>query len=272
MMGIKIRAPHERRARCRPLETHAINTIANLIDEHGVETMTLTLRIFTETHENNKSAMTADAIFAVHDICRSMRHWTALGMPFLEAWDAIDINVLRDRAKSSALIRIGYKVRSVLCALLIDRLRPQLEATPAPKPERLKREPKLPAWLTRVPGVEKNIALGLELLALRSAIKGNTAFGHAVRHRFDVDGQHACEVMKVARVYGTRPEIFTRLSWNALLHLASPALPAAAREALERRILAGHRIGAPEIRAARAPRKAGRPRRQSERPASRIAA
>lgn len=46
-------------------------------------------------------------------------------------------------------------------------------------------------------------------------------------------GQHACEVMKVARVYGARPEIYSRASWNALLHLASPG------------------IGAPEIRAAR---------------------
>jgi hypothetical protein len=57
--------------------------------------------------------------------------------------------------------------------------------------------------------------------------------------------------MKAARVYGTRPEIFTRLSWNALLHLASPAIPTAAREKLEARIQAGERIGGPQIRRAR---------------------
>lgn len=247
------------------METHAINTIANLIEGHGTEAMTLTLRVFTETHENNRSAMTADAIFAVHDICRSMRRWTASGLPFLEAWDAVDINVLRDRAKSSGLIRIGYKVRSVLCALLIDRLRPQLEPPPAPKPERPKREPKLPAYLARVPGVERNIALGLELVALRSTIRSNREFSWAVRRGFDVDGQQACELMKVARAYGTMPEVFARLSWNALLHLASPALPAAAREALEGRIVAGERIGAPEIRAARGALRTGGPRRQAER-------
>jgi hypothetical protein len=107
----------------------------------------------------------------------------------------------------------------------------------------------------RVPGVEKNIALGLELLALRSTMKSNYAFGRQVRRQFDVDGRHACEVMKVARAYGTRPEIFSRLSWNALLHPSSPALPAAAREALEARIVVGQRIGAPEIRAGRGPRR-----------------
>lgn len=47
---------------------------------------------------------------------------------------------------------------------------------------------------------------------------------------------------------GAKPEIFKRLSWDALLHLV---LSAAARDALERRIIAGERIGAPEVRAAR---------------------
>jgi hypothetical protein len=101
-------------------------------------------------------------------------------------------------------------------------------AKPAAKPE-----PKPPRSLARVPGVEKNIRLGLDLLALRATIKSNYAFGRAVRRQFDIDGQHCCEIMMVARVYGARPEIFTRLSWNALLDLASLALPAATRAALE---------------------------------------
>jgi hypothetical protein len=120
-----------------------------------------------------------------------------------------------------------------------------------PKPPRIKREPKPPRALTRVPGLEKNVAIGMKLLALRATIKGNCAFGRAVRRQFDIDAQDAAEMMKVARVYGSRPEIFTRLSWVALVTLSSPALPAAAREALESRIRAGEAIGAPEIRAAR---------------------
>ena len=31
--------------------------------------------------------------------------------------------------------------------------------------------------------------------------------------------------MKVALVYGARPEIYSLLSWNALVHLASPSTP-----------------------------------------------
>ena len=137
----------------------------------------------------------------------------------------------------------------LLCAELERLLGPSRLPKPAKMP--VKREPKPPASLTRVPGVEKNIALGLQLLALRSTNKSNCAFGRAVRRQFDIDGQHAGEVMKVASAYGARPEIFTRLSWNALLHLASPTLPATARDALEHRIIVGERIGAPEIRAAR---------------------
>jgi hypothetical protein len=112
----------------------------------------------------------------------------------------------------------------------------------------------------------------MELIALRATIKSNCAFGRQVRRRFDIDGQHACETMKVARAYGTRPEIFTRLSWNALVMLASPSMPAAVRQDLEARILAGEPIGAPQIRRARGKLRSGRPRRPSDQPALRMAA
>lgn len=71
--------------------------------------------------------------------------------------------------------------------------------------------------------------------------------------------------MKVARVYGARPEIYSLLSWNALVHLASPTLPAAAREALERRILDGDHIGAPAIRAACEALREGKSRKTDQR-------
>lgn len=102
-------------------------------------------------------------------------------------------------------------------------------------------------YLARVPGVERNVALGLDLLKLRSAIKNNRAYGRQVRRQFDVETKLAVNALKVARIYGAKPEIYTRLSWNALVTtLACPTLSAATREALERRILAGERIGAPE--------------------------
>jgi hypothetical protein len=68
----------------------------------------------------------------------------------------------------------------------------------------------------------------------------------------------------MSRFFGAKPEVYTKLSWNALVHLASPTLPAAARDALESRIIAGERIGAPEIREARGALKSGRPRHQPD--------
>jgi hypothetical protein len=66
--------------------------------------------------------------------------------------------------------------------------------------------------------------------------------------------------MKVARRYGERPEISNKLSWNALAALSSPTRSDDVRAALEARILAGEKIGAPEIRRARGgPLRSGRP-------------
>jgi hypothetical protein len=193
-----------------------------------------------------------------------------LGLQWLEAFDLINLAAIRRAAKAAGAAPLHSAVMVLVCVELEKILGPS--KLPKLKAVRIKREPKPPRSLTRVPGVEKNIAVGLELLVLRSTIKGNCAFGRAVRRQFDIDGQFACEVMKVARVYGARPEIFKRLSWNALVHLSSPALPAAAREALEARIRAGEAISATEIRGARGARKAGTPRRQAEQPARRMAA
>lgn len=209
--------------------------------------VTLVIRTILES-EGNADALVEPIVGAVEMAMRPQ--WTERGLAWIEAFDQIKLTEILQTMRGLDLFSeqsLPAYFSDVLHNKLLKILGPaKAAAKPAAKPE-----PKPPRSLTRVPGVEKNIHLGLELLSLRSTIKGNAAFGHAVRHRFDVDGQHACEVMKVARAYGTRPEIFTRLSWNALLYLASPALPAAAREALERRIVAGERVGAPEIRAAR---------------------
>lgn len=79
------------------------------------------------------------------------------------------------------------------------------------------------------------------------------AFKRAAYDRFTVDahGAVAYRSMAVAAMYSSRPEITARLCWDALAALSSPSLPAHLREALEARILAGERIGSPEIRRAR---------------------
>ena len=98
-------------------------------------------------------------------------------------------------------------------------------------------------------------------------------FAHAVRRQFDADPKMCAQAMAVSRAYAQRPEVYTRLSWNALVALSSPTLPDALRARLEARILAGERIGAPEIWRVRGRLKNGRPRRPANQlPADRMAA
>jgi hypothetical protein len=226
----------------------------------GRDQVVMTLRAILES-EGNQNALVEPIVSAVAT-CVEPR-FTDRGIDFIAAFDSIPLVATLEAMRGLELFRkssIGHYLAIAIRNKLIRILEPAKSA-------KVEREPKpVPPRVTRV---EKNVALGLELLALRSTIRSNAAFGHAVRHRFNVDGQHACEAMKAARMYGHRPEVFTRLSWNALLHLASPTLPAAAREALEARILAGERIGAGECRAARGAVRM--PRRHAER-AARLAA
>jgi hypothetical protein len=233
--------------------------------------MVLTLRVLAETHPNNRYQLNREVITAVNGVCRSAR-WTSLGLAFLDAWDTIDLGELRLRA-----ISFGLRTQPVwvtLCAMLIDRLRPVLDPLvpkPAPNVARVKREPKPPISVTRIPGVQANGDLGMKLLTLRATTPGNCVFGRLVRKQFDLDQASATEAMRVARLYGRRWEIISRLSWAALIELSSPSIAQSVRRELEAKIIAGKRIGAPEIRRARGTLRNGRPRR-ADRLAMRMAA
>jgi hypothetical protein len=112
----------------------------------------------------------------------------------------------------------------------------------------------------------------MKLVALRAELKNNRAFGRAVRAQFDIDTMHAVECARVARAYGERSDIYRRLSWNVLVLLSSPTIPALVRQDLEARILVGESIGGPDILRARGPLNMGRPRRRADLPAIRVAA
>jgi hypothetical protein len=107
---------------------------------------------------------------------------------------------------------------------------------------------------------------------LRAELKSNRAFGRAVRAQFDIDTMHAVECARVARAYGERLDIYRRLSWNALVLLSSPTIPAPVRQDLEARILVGESVGGPDILRAHGPLNMGRPRQRADRPAMRVAA
>jgi hypothetical protein len=51
--------------------------------------------------------------------------------------------------------------------------------------------------------------------------------------------RRGAEVMRVARLYGDRPEIHRKVRWRALVELSSTTMPESRRQAFERRIVAG---------------------------------
>jgi hypothetical protein len=62
-----------------------------------------------------------------------------------------------------------------------------------------------------------------------------------------LDTKHASDVsatMRVASVNSDRPEIFKRLSWNALFELSSPKMSKSVRTALEVKVIAGESVTA----------------------------
>jgi hypothetical protein len=266
--GIKI-PPYNRK--CGEMETKSINTIERLIAKHGIEPMVLTLRVFAETNPANRFELDRETITAVHAACR-LKRWNPLGLAFLDAWDAMDLDELRRRAETSGMEMAGHPLWTMLATLIITRLSPILDPLipkPPPKPVRVKREPKPPISVMRI-RVQANVELGTQLMALRAITPGNCAFGRLVRKQFDLDQACATEAMRVARLYGRRWEITSRLSWAALVEL-SLSIPQLLRRELEANIIAGKRIGAPEIRRARGRHKSGRPKR-ADQPALRMAA
>jgi hypothetical protein len=136
--GITLKPIQER---CGEMESHCISIIPHLMKKHGTEAMVLTLRVLTETNPHNRHQLNREVITAVNAVCRSKR-WTALGLSFLEAWDAIDLGELRQRAISFGLWMQPVWVTMV--ALIIDRLRPVLEPLvpkPTTKPVKIPRNP-----------------------------------------------------------------------------------------------------------------------------------
>jgi hypothetical protein len=83
--------------------------------------------------------------------------------------------------------------------------------------------------------------------------KWNNAFGRLRRKLYpDVDPLAAAEAIRVARLYGQRPEIYRRLSWQALVELSSVSLSPQARAQFEAKIIAGESVNGAQIASAAA--------------------
>jgi hypothetical protein len=88
----------------------------------------------------------------------------------------------------------------------------------------------------------------LQLTDLQSKASDKLEFGR-LRRKLGVEPVSAQEALRVAGVYGRRPEIYR--AWMALVELSSPSLPAEARAELECKIVAGSRFTHTQIRARR---------------------
>jgi hypothetical protein len=260
--------PITRRPRPGSLETHAANVVDRIIRNHGLPHTTLTLRTVIES-DGNQDALIADIIEAVSDVIRFHPRWANLGLEWLAAFDKIALIELRRKVKAAKVRPLKAGIATLICVELEKILGPAV-LPKAPKPVRVRTEPNPRRSVTRIPEIERNISLGLQLLELRAKIKSHREFGRARRRLVGIDTQRAGHLMAVVRAFGTKPEVYRRLSWKALCDMSSPSFPLAARDALESRIVAGER--APEIRAARGAFKSGRPRHQPDQPAQRLAA
>jgi hypothetical protein len=169
-------------------------------------------------------------------------------IPLVKTWDTL--RGLRLCSEADTMFLLATSIRNHLIA----RLEPV-----AAKPAKVKREPVVPASIRRIPIIERNIQRGVALIELRARHRNNADFGRACWKEFNFGGQDASDMMRVARHYASKPEVFRRLSWAALKTL-SEAMPEATRLAIEKRIIAGEKISIPKIKAARGWRKTGRPK------------
>ena len=111
------------RVRRRPRHTHARRTLAKLVERQGAGHVTFVLRTIGES-ANNAMAAWSETILAISDIVRLRPDLSDRGLAWMEAFDSIALDEIRDRARS---MKAGPK-RAVMRVLIIDRLEAMLTA------------------------------------------------------------------------------------------------------------------------------------------------
>jgi hypothetical protein len=227
------------------------------------------LRTITES-EGNEDQLRDDTISAVSHIVLRHPRWPALGLAFIESFDSINLGDIRRTAKQVGILPL----RCAIGTMIFTRLQELLGPPVIPKQKRPQAPPKVEYAYARVPEVQRRVALGSELLALK-ATAGWRQFGRQAHAQFGIEPLAIASLTSVARLYANRPEITSRLSWNALTELSSRSLPASIRQDIEARILAGYRVVATDITKARQAHRRtikgrwrDKPQAESQRPAA----
>lgn len=216
------------------------------------------LRCILES-EGNEAALCEPIVRAVAGVVREFEDH---GLKLVEAFDSIPLlrimSMMRELEYFSATdapMALSIILRNKLRRILI---KPEPEPVKRSKAERLAAEKaaaaadKAAAAAVRGAANARNIEIGRQIAALRDQTPNNRAFGRLRNKQFDVDTVAACEMMRVARMYGTRPEIYrSNVAWQTLAELSATCLSPAHRRDFERRIVAGEPVRAKEIAAAR---------------------
>ncbi|MBR0907027.1 hypothetical protein [Bradyrhizobium liaoningense] len=225
--------------------------IGSLFDQDRTGHVVMTLRCITES-EGNEGALSEMNLRAVSS---AIGPFEDRGIALIEAFDQIPLLGVFEQMRAleyfyeseaaSALERIlKHKLRRIL-------LPPQPESAKPPSKKELIAAEKQATASARRKLVEHRIELGRKLMALRDATPNNQAFGRAVRQQFDLpDSQFVAEIIRVARRYGDRPEMFNA-GWRALEQLSSATTSRMLRRKFESKIINGERVTGAEIIRAR---------------------
>jgi hypothetical protein len=109
-----------------------------------------------------------------------------------------------------------------------------------------------PSVRTQAQVMTDHLALGVALLKLKA--DEPERFGDLAHERYKVNPKSAAayRTMAAAALYAERPDITSKISWDALPALSAPSLPpAAVRRKLEAVILTGQKVMVPHIKRAR---------------------
>ena len=208
--------------------------------------VTLLCRTILES-EGNQGALIEPIVSAVAASMRTI--WIRRGVEWIAAFDKIPLLDILSKLRELDLFtekEIAHHYEIGIERRLWRIFGPDVVPA-APKP---KAQPKPPRAVTRIPAIEKKIALGLQLLDVQSKVSSNIELAR-LRRKLGVEPVSAQEAMRVAGIYGRRPEIYRNLTWMALVELSSPSLPADARTEFESKIVAGSRFTHTQIRARR---------------------
>jgi hypothetical protein len=241
-IGVKIVPTKAKRG---PMQTHAGATIERLIRSHGAGHTIIVLRSIVES-AGNESELRAETITAVSNIIRAHARWPALGLAFIEAFDGVDLRLIRNIAKESGVRPLRDAIATMLFLQLGEMLGPPVALRPARPAAKVRTR----YSEAQVAQVQHRVAVGVELLAMK-ATAGYRQFGRTAHDRFGLEPLAATPHMQVARLYGDRPDITSRLTWDTLKKLSAPSLPASIRQDLEAALMTGKRVVAGDIVRAR---------------------